>query len=192
MSSSIQVTNGCILLRPLQMADIVPMYEAVRESVTGVSRWLARCHPDYSMEDSRTWIESRPAAWADGSEYSFAITDAADGTFLGTCGLNRLDPVHQWANLGYWVRSSRTRKGVATAATLLVARFAFEELNLNRVEIVIATGNHPSLRVSEKGGATREGLLRSKIVADRAVHDAVMFSLSPWDLEQLGGALGVL
>ena len=170
MSTAIQLTNGSILLRPSQMSDIGPMYEAVRESITEVSRWLAWCCPDYSVEDSRTWIESRPAAWEHGSEYSFAITDREDGTFLGTCGLNRLDPIHRWANLGYWVRSSRARKGVATAATLLVARFAFQELKLNRVEIVIAAGNHASLRVADKVVATRVGLLRSKIASFAAFH----------------------
>jgi ribosomal-protein-serine acetyltransferase len=185
-SVEIQLTDGSVVLRPLQARDIGPMYQAVRESITEVSRWLAWCHPDYSVEDSTTWIESRPAAWASGTEYSFAITDAADDTFLGTCGLNRIDPIHRWANLGYWVRSSRTRKGVATAATLLVARFALEELKLNRVEIVIADSNAASLRVAEKVGATREGLLRRKVMAHGEVHDAVMFSLIWQDFERLG------
>jgi len=54
MSTAIQLTNGSILLRPSQMSDIGPMYEAVRESITEVSRWLAWCCPDYSVEDSRT------------------------------------------------------------------------------------------------------------------------------------------
>jgi ribosomal-protein-serine acetyltransferase len=85
-STSTQLTNGSILLRPLQTSDVAPMYEAVRESITEVSSWPAWCHPGYSVEDSRIWIESRSPAWADGSEYSFAITDVADGTFLGPAG----------------------------------------------------------------------------------------------------------
>ena len=184
-SAEIELTNGSVLLRPPQMRDIGPMYEAVRESITEVSRWLAWCHPDHSVEDSRAWIKSRPAAWASGSEYSFAITDAADGAFLGTCGLNRIDPLHRCANLGYWVRTSQTGRGVAAGATILVARFAFKELKLNRVEIVIADSNAPSLRVAKKVGATWEGLLRRKLVAHGEVHDAVMFSLIWRDLEQL-------
>jgi RimJ/RimL family protein N-acetyltransferase len=157
------------------------MYQAVLESIDEVSRWLAWCHPGYSLEESAAWVGTQQAAWANGSEYSFAITNAADGTYLGTIGLNRIDPIHRWANLGYWVRSSQTNKGVATASALLVARFAFEHLKLNRIEIVISVKNTSSLRVAEKIGAAREGLLRSKVVAHGEVHDAVMFSLIPQD-----------
>jgi RimJ/RimL family protein N-acetyltransferase len=87
--------------------------------------------------------------------------------------------------LGYWVRSSQTRRDVATTATLLVARFGLEELKLNRVEIFVAAGNVASLRVAEKVGATREGLLRSSLVIHGKVHDAVMFSLIPGDFESV-------
>ena len=44
-------------------------------------------------------------------------------------------------NLGYWVRTDATRRGIATAATRRLARWAFEALGLRRVEIVIAPGN---------------------------------------------------
>ena len=53
---------------------------------------------------------------------------------------------------------------------------------------MIAVGNDASLRVAEKVGATREGLLRSKIVANGEVYDAVMFSLIQRDLVRLEGS----
>jgi ribosomal-protein-serine acetyltransferase len=185
MTSGIQLTDGLVLMRPLQTSDIVPSYEAVRESIAEISPWMVWCHPDYSMEEAANWVNSCLTAWSKGTEYQFAITDAKGGSFLGGCGLNRIDPQHRWANLGYWVRSSQTRRGVATAATLLVARFAFDELKLNRVEIFVAAGNTASLRVAEKVGATREGLLRSKLLVHGKVHDAVMFSLIRGGLESL-------
>jgi ribosomal-protein-serine acetyltransferase len=66
-----------------------------------------------------------------------------------------------------------------------VARFGFNELKLNRIEIVVAVRNTASLRVAEKVGATREGVLRSRLVAHGQIHDAVMFSLIRGDLENL-------
>jgi len=52
-----------------------------------------------------------------------------------------------------------------------------DTLNMNRIEIVVAEHNRSSLRVAEKLGATREGLLRKRLVVRDNVYDAVMFSL---------------
>ena len=117
------------------------------------------------------------------TEYNFAVADAKDGSFLGSCGLSQVSSEDRIANLGYWVRSGRTRMGVATAAAQLVARFGFDELQLNRIQIIAAISNRASLRVAEKAGAIREGILRSRFVIRGTVHDAVMFSLIPKDLK---------
>jgi RimJ/RimL family protein N-acetyltransferase len=98
-------------------------------------------------------------------------------------GLNALHPTHGFANLGYWVRTDSTSRGVATRATRLIARFGFEELGLARLEIVVAVENQASLRVAEKAGATREGILRNRLAHDNGFADAMMFSLIPQDLD---------
>ena len=53
-------------------------------------------------------------------------------------GLSRLSKVHRCAGLFYWVHSGRTGRGVATAAIEAMARLAFSELGLRRVEMLIA------------------------------------------------------
>jgi hypothetical protein len=82
------------------------------------------------------------------------------------------------ANLGYWVRTSATGHGVATRAARLVAQFGIEKIGLLRVEIVVAIGNIASMRVAEKAGAKREGILRNRLVGRDKVLDAVMHSLT--------------
>ena len=143
-------------------------------------------YADYSIEDSRKWIESCARTWAKGKEYNFAIIGAKDGGLLGGCGLNQVRRSAHFANLGYWVRSKYTKKGVATAAALLLARFGFDELGLNRIEIGAATGNNASLGVAEKAGATRQGIQKRKIAFRDKVYDRVVFSLIPKDLENRG------
>jgi len=174
-----QLTGDSVFLRPYQDADVNHLYEAVRESMGQVSVWMPWCHAHYSVQESRMWIESRPEKREDGTSYDFAIFDSSNDSFLGGCGLNRINA--GVANLGYWVRTSRTRQGVATAATLLLARFGFDRLTLNRIEILIAVDNRASQRVAERVGAVREGVLRNRLVVRDAEHDAVMFSLIPSD-----------
>ena len=65
--------------------------------------------------------------------------------------------------IGYWIRSDETSKGLATEATRRALDIAFDELRLHRVILRIAVGNHPSERVAVKLGFTREGVLREEI-----------------------------
>jgi ribosomal-protein-serine acetyltransferase len=84
---------------------------------------------------------------------------------------------HRFANLGYWIRTSRTREGAAREAIRLLVDFGFATLGLVRIEIVVAVGNISSQRAAEKTGAYREGLLRNRITHRREALDAYMFSL---------------
>jgi ribosomal-protein-serine acetyltransferase len=165
-----------ISLRAYRPDDAAELYAAARESIADVYPWLPWCHPAYTMDEARAWIEWGAQARADGLEYPFAIVDR-DGRFLGGCGLNMINRLHQFANLGYWVRSSATGRGVAPAAVRGAAEFAFAETDLVRLEIVCAVGNTRSQRVAERAGATREAVLRHRLLLHGEPVDAVMYAL---------------
>jgi RimJ/RimL family protein N-acetyltransferase len=128
------------------------------------------------MAEAVEWIRSRAPLAAEGREYSFAIV-GRDGRFLGGCGVNQINRVHRFGNLGYWVRTSATRHGVATEAVRQVAEFAFRNVDLVRLEIVCAVGNDASQGVAERAGAVREGILRHRLILHGQPVDAVMYSL---------------
>jgi RimJ/RimL family protein N-acetyltransferase len=178
----VELIEGPILIRTLRPEDVSPLYEAARESIAEVSRWLPWCHENYSIEETREFIASRELASQGGEWYSFGIFEKDGGRFLGGVGINFINRVHQMANLGYWVRTSAAGRGVATSATRAAARFGFEQLGLQRIEIVAAVDNIPSQRVAEKAGAVREGVLRQRLLIRGKSMDAVLFSLVPEDL----------
>jgi RimJ/RimL family protein N-acetyltransferase len=178
----IELIEGPLLIRPYRDEDVSALYEAVRESLPEVSRWLPWCHENYSIEESKEFVGSRETAAHDGEWHSFAVFERQGGKFLGGVGMNFFNRVHQMANLGYWVRTSAAGRGVATTATRAVARFGFEQLGLQRIEIVAAVGNLPSQRVAEKAGAVREGVLRKRLLIRGESQDAVLFSLVAEDL----------
>jgi len=178
------LVDGDILVRPLALTDEQPLFEAVRESIPEVSPWLAWCHENYSIEETREFLRSREDKSQGDEWYSFGVFDRNDGgRFLGGVGLNFINRVHQFGNLGYWVRTSAAGKGVASKASPLVARFGFEELGLHRIEILAAVSNIASQRVAEKIGAAREGVLRNRLLIRGEPQDAVMFSLVQDDLQ---------
>lgn len=176
------LSDGEILLRPVRQADALEVYQAVRESLNELVPWMSWCHPDYSLMEAVAWAEKIEMDWKSGQGYQFVICSAEGGELLGGCGLAHINRYYRLANLGYWVRTSRTRLGIASRAARLLAGFAFESLNLYRAEIVVAAGNQPSQRAAAKSGAAREGILRNRIGVRDTVYDAVMFSLIPEDL----------
>lgn len=178
------LADGRLLLRPWRDADALELYAAVRESVASVGRWLPWCRADYDMERARAWTAHCRETWQTGSQFAFAVRNAASGELLGGCGLNQLDPLHRSANLGYWVRASRQGRGVAVAAARLVARFGFAELGLIRIEVVALPANRASRRVAEKLGATFEAIARQRLWAWERAHDAAVYALIPTDLAQ--------
>ena len=177
----LELTDGNIILRPYRSGDIEATYQAIRESLAELSPWLPFAHKDYSKKETKDWVKSHPKEWKKGHSYEFIILDAKDGTIIGGCGLS-IDKKNRRANLGYWVRTNRTGEGIATAATLLLAKWGFEVLKLVRVEILVPTGNERSLRVAEKAGARREGILRNRVNIHDRMHDAVMYSLLPGEV----------
>src|SRR5262245_58188180 len=104
-------------IRPYTLEDASEVWAAARESLSELRPWMPWCHAQYSLEESRAWLEVQVPAFWDGSAVEFAIV-AANGHPLGGCGLNQVDPINKRANLGYWVRSSVTRRGVATTVVL--------------------------------------------------------------------------
>lgn len=179
----IKLTDETILLRPFREEDIVTVHEAIIESFNELSKWMRWCNEDYTFEDTAAFVRSRDDAWKNEIDYSFAVFDRATEVFQASVGLSFVNRTYQMANLGYWVRTSATRKGIASRATRLLARFAFEELKLQRVEIVAAVENVASQLVAERAGAVREGIMRKRLISDHRATDAVMYSLVAEDLD---------
>lgn len=179
---AITLTGQALVLRPFRLEDAPDIYAAVRQSLAELGKWLSWCHAEFALDDTLNFLRARPDAFRREGEYSFAIVDRQSGEFLGATGLNQVDQSMCRANLGYWLRTSATGKGVATVATRLLAQWAFEALKLQRIEIVAAVGNQASQRVAERAGATREGVARNRLRVHGVPHDAVLYSLIPADL----------
>jgi len=164
-----------VRIRPIVMDDVPTLYESVRESIDALRPWMPWCHDGYSISESREWVEKQIASFAEKQEFHFSILSADQ--FAGICGLNGIRDANRLANLGYWIRTSMCNRGIATGATRLLVDWAFQNTELDRIEIVAAVGNIPSLRVAAKAGAVWEGVMRGRLRISDTLHDAVLFSI---------------
>ena len=179
-----KINGDKIYLQRYEIEFAPLLYEAAIESQGGeFSYWMPWCHENYAIEESESFIENSKTDWVSETEFNYAIFDAETDNFLGGVGLNQPNKTHKFYNLGYWIRVSKQNKGTASAATELLAKAAFENLEINRIEILAALENIPSQKAAEKAGATREGVLRKRLMIGDRNHDGVMFSFVREDFQ---------
>ena len=162
-------------LRTYASDDASAFHAAAVESKRELIPWMPWCHDDFSLAEAEAWV-ARQSSPGPKTEHEFLIVDN-DGRFLGACGINQFDRLNCRANIGYWVRSSATGRGVATDAVRQMIEWARDNTDFRRLEILVATGNAASIRVAEKVGGVREGILRSRLFLQGRFHDAVLFAV---------------
>ena len=175
--------DGRVAVRRFAPSDLGPFYAAIDESRAELAPWMPWMHDGYTIADTADWLALRDAEWDAQKDYSLLVVDTHTGEPLGASGLNQINHEQRIANLGYWVRTSRARAGVASAAARLVARWAFASQGFGRVEIVAMRDNRASCRAAEKTGARFECYARNRLLLHGAWHEAAVYSLVPGDLD---------
>jgi RimJ/RimL family protein N-acetyltransferase len=130
----------------------------------------------YSTEDAEAFLSTVTRT---DPRMVFAIATSEEA--IGSIGLMRGEDVHRFtAELGYWLAEPFWGRGIATQAVEAVTEFAVGELRLYRVYAEPYAGNAASIRVLEKAGFVREGVLRAGAFKDGTILDQMLYSyISP-------------
>lgn len=96
---------------------------------------------------------------------------------IGTCTLFNLNRAHRRAEVGFALQRRAWGQGLASEAVALLFRFAFESLDLHRLEADVDPKNERSLRLLERQGFRREGYLRERWHHLGKLHDAIVLGL---------------
>jgi ribosomal-protein-serine acetyltransferase len=175
-------------LRPLTKIDAASLVASVQESTSTVGKWMSWVTPDYSIEHANNFIEACITGFANKTSFEFGIFSFADNQFVGIAGLNQLNTVSIFCNLGYWVRESAQRRGAASAAIALLREYGFKQIGLTRIEILVAVGNEPSLATARKSGAHMECIARNRLLLKGTPRDAYLLSFIPNDFSTASSA----
>ncbi len=176
-----------VVLRPLVPQDFTGWSEVRRRNGEWLTVWEPQRlphHPD--AETNREVFAARCGARdrerLAGSQYAFGIF--VDGAFAGEINLNNVvRGAFQSATIGYWIDRARAGRSLMSEAVVVLSQFAFEELNLHRVEICIIPRNHNSRRVVEKLEIRSEGVAERFLEINGVWEDHVRygFTREEWD-----------
>jgi RimJ/RimL family protein N-acetyltransferase len=167
--------DGPTALRGWQDSDIPALVRACQDPE--ISRWT-RVPTPYGEAEAYAYRLARDAAIPAGAMAPFAIVDAeAPERLLGSISLMRFAWDDARGEVGYWLAAEGRGQGHATRAVRLICAWGFKRLDLQRIELIAATGNVASQAVAERTGFRREALLRSHTVGSAGRDDMVGFGL---------------
>ena len=107
----------------------------------------------------------------------WVIVRKADVQAIGTCGFHRWNKQHRRAEIGYDLARSAWRQGFMTEALTAVLEHGFAWMQLNRIEGLVHTENEASIRLLERLGFQKEGLLRQYFRQGDNYHDHWLLAL---------------
>lgn len=161
-------------LRPFGDADADDLF-ALHSSASVLRYWDAPPWSDRGRAER--FVEACEHMAEAGTGVRLAVDRVSDGAFIGWCSLSRWNPGYRSASLGYCFDDAAWGHGYATEAARGLLGWAFDALDLNRVQAETDTRNLASARVLEKLGAVREGTLREDCVVNGEVSDSWVYGL---------------
>jgi [ribosomal protein S5]-alanine N-acetyltransferase len=181
-----------IRLRTLAEDDYGVWYEVRSRCRAWLVPWEPRPEGSPTTPEDKASFIARCAARERerqlGTGYGFGIF--LEGRLAGEITLSSIQRgPFQNAFVGYWVDQDLAGNGLAPEATVVVLRFAFEELALHRIEVAIVPRNGASRRVVEKLDLREEGIAQRYLEIDGRWEDHVRYAMTSEEWAERGDAL---
>ena len=147
-----------IELKQLELADAIDIFKTIDSQREYLGRWLPFVEFTKKLEDSEVFVESVVNAPEDRFEYVFAIRKGKE--FAGLIGYKGTDKSNKKTEIGYWLSEPNQRQGIITKSVEKLCDFAFNKLDINRIQIKCAVGNESSIKIPQRLGFIFEGIER--------------------------------
>ena len=182
-----QLSDGRVLLRRLRAADKAAVVKACNDGL--IARFCYRVPFPYDESDFTAFLAYNEHHWERELVASWAVVGVRDDELLAMISLEVVS-VRQAGEIGYWCAPWARGRGVMSAAVRLVRDWAFDELELERLELTTDVDNIGSQRVAAAAGFRREGVMRGYLTARGRRTDDVLFGMLSSDPRVPAPSLG--
>lgn len=176
-----------LIIRHPTIADAAVLNSSIVESLPELQKYMSWANHVPSLSETQNNIEGAILLIQANQDLRFLIF-SKDEDFVGASGLHKIDWQIRKAEIGYWIRTSKSGNGLMTEAINAITNYGIHELGLKRIEIVCSGSNLKSRRIPEKLGYALEGILKNhRINNDGSIDDTVYYAKVV--NEQVGGAV---
>jgi RimJ/RimL family protein N-acetyltransferase len=158
-----------VRLRPWRTDDVPAVFAACQDAE--IQRWTQVPVP-YLRENAEGFVTAIAAAtWAEGGGL-FAVEPREGGPLIASIGL--FPPSDGYAEAGYWTVAAYRGQGYTAEALRVLTAWAFDQVGLRRVELVVDPANAGSLAVARSAGFQIEGTVRQRFLHRGEPSDVVL------------------
>ncbi len=159
LSKDFILENDCVLLRPLNAEDCNYLQHFALEEP---EIWQYSLMPINSVASLENYIKKALAERDSGYSYPFVVFDKQTGKYAGATRFYDIQPAYKTVQLGYtWYGKAFQGTGLNKHCKYLLLQFAFETLEMERVEFRADNNNAKSIAAMKSIGCSVEGVLRS-------------------------------
>jgi len=162
-----------ILLKEIGWEDVGPIFNTIDNERTYMEKWLPFVELTQDISFTRNFVKN----YLESDRLDLTCAIYYKHQFVGLIGLKDTDLDNKKTEIGYWLSESFQQKGIITRSCRKLINYIFDELELNRIQITVATENLRSQAVAERLGFTREGIERDGELHSRGFVDLVVFGL---------------
>ncbi len=162
-------------VRLLRADDADVLYDVTIRNRESLAPWMSWMDRVIDVSDTYAFLRSAEKEAYEHSAFKAGIW--RQGSLIGCIDLHQIDWLNGNARVGYWLDKDYTGHGIMTRAVRLLVEYAFEALDLHRIEIHVATENYRSRRIPERLGFTLEGVLRQVQRLRGAYYDHALYAL---------------
>jgi len=171
--------TGDFSLKLLSVRDAQKMFEAIQDNRETLKLWLGWVENVKTKNDCIVFIEECLRNFKKMTELTMGIW--MKDNFVGCVGLNLINTEHKRSNMGFWLSEKYHGKGIMTKSCRMIINYAFEVMQMERIEILCATKNFKSRAVPQRLNFTQEGVLRHYNQINKTFQDMVMYSVLKQD-----------
>ena len=146
-------------LKLVSLQDAPRIFELTEQSRSYLREWLPWLDATNVVSDTENYVKFSMKLYGENKGLNAAILYR--GEIVGIAGFNQLNWANKTAYIGYWLGQSYQGHGIMTRVAKGLTNLAFNEFNMNKVEIRAAIGNQKSRSVPERLGYVYEGTIRS-------------------------------
>lgn len=162
-----------ILLKELAAADAQVIFAIIDTQRAYLGEWL----PFVSLTTDVSFTEAFVNAYVGSPRNNPTFTIWYKGAFAGLIGFKDSDYENEKTEIGYWLSEAFQHKGIVTLACQKLIEFAFDELQMNRIQIKAAEANTKSRSIPERLGFCLEGIERCGEKHANGYFDLCVYSL---------------
>lgn len=151
------IEGNLVNLRPVEMSDLDRVLAWINDRE--VTRHLNARYPVARLAEEM-WLRARVETPLSGANVFYAI-ETKEGTHIGSVDFHEVSPEDRKAHLGIMIGDrAHWSRGYGADALVTLLRFAFEEMDLRRVDLTVDADNERAVACYRKVGFVEEGRLR--------------------------------